>query len=522
MNLVRHLRQQAEDRPDAPALVEQRRGRRRACTFADLEARSSRLAALLQDRGLAPGATLLVAQPLSIELYVVLAAAFRAGLVAMVPHASARRDRLAEGCRIRPPEAFVGPPKAHLLRLLVPEVRHIPHRLVTGRWPVPGATRWERAARGLAPAPVEPRAADAPALLTFTSGSTGTPKAVVRAHGLLTSQYEALRACLDLRPGQVDLSTLPVFVLANLAAGVTSVLPDADLRRPGAIDPGPVLAQIRAEQPTRTSASPALLERLLDAPDAAALSGFERIDTGGAPVFPGLLERLHEAAPRSRLVAVYGSTEAEPIAHVAHADVRPEDWAAMRAGRGLLAGPPVAAVRLRILPDRWGTPIGPFTQAALEAEAVPAEAPGEIVVGGAHVLPGYLDGRGDAETKFEVDGVRWHRTGDAGYLDADGRLWLLGRCSARIDDARGRLYPLGPEAAAQARPGIRRAAVAALDGQRLLVVEPADGATVDAGALRGALGPAGIDAVRVVEALPVDRRHNAKIDYPALQRLLER
>ena len=60
--------------------------------------------------------------------------------------------------------------------------------------------------------------------------------------------------------------------------------------------------------------------------------------------------------------------------------------------------------------------------------------PGEIVVSGAHVGAGYVGGVGDAETKFRVGEVIWHRTGDAGYLDAHGRLWLLGRCSARIAD----------------------------------------------------------------------------------------
>ena len=64
------------------------------------------------------------------------------------------------------------------------------------------------------------------------------------------------------------------------------------------------------------------------------------------------------------------------------------------------------------------------TQRAARLMAAGGE-PGEIVVAGGHVLPGYLNGEGDVETKFEVDGARWHRTGDLGYLDGAGRLWLL-------------------------------------------------------------------------------------------------
>src|SRR5262249_2641198 len=109
--------------------------------------------------------------------------------------------------------------------------------------------------------PAEP---DAPALLTFTSGSTGRPKAALRTHGFLLAQYGSLEKSLQLRPGTRDLTTLPIFVLANLGSGVTSVLPDADLRSPGKIAAGPVLRQMDRQRIQTTAASPAFVERLLD------------------------------------------------------------------------------------------------------------------------------------------------------------------------------------------------------------------------------------------------------------------
>ena len=89
-------------------------------------------------------------------------------------------------------------------------------------------------------------------------------------------------------------------------------------------------------------------------------------------------------------------------------------------------------IEVRILPDKWGEPIGSFTHAELEAQSLPAGETGEIVVSGPHVLGGYLHGRGDSETKFRVNGTVWHRTGDAGYFDDTGRLWLMGRCAVNI------------------------------------------------------------------------------------------
>jgi acyl-CoA synthetase (AMP-forming)/AMP-acid ligase II len=210
------------------------------------------------------------------------------------------------------------------------------------------------------------------------------------------------------------------------------------------------------------------------------------------------------------------------MSHNSHTDASPEDRQAMLSGAGLLAGPPVPGLALRIVVDRWGTPRGPYTTEQFAAECLPAGTPGEIVVSGEHVLSGYLHGRGDEETKCKVDGVTWHRTGDAGYLDDRGRVWLLGRCVARIEDAHGAVYPFAVEAAAYTNPGVRRAALVARDGRRLLAVELSQrSATAGLRTLREQLAWAHVAEVRVFERIPVDSRHNAKIDYPALNRLLD-
>jgi acyl-CoA synthetase (AMP-forming)/AMP-acid ligase II len=195
----------------------------------------------------------------------------------------------------------------------------------------------------------------------------------------------------------------------------------------------------------------------------------------------------------------------------------------MLAGRGLLIGVPVAAIQLRILRDQWGKPLGPYSRAEFEGLCCPAGEPGEIVVSGGHVLSGYLHGKGDEETKFHVEGEVWHRTGDAGYLDAEGRLWLLGRCVARIRDAHGDLWPFAAETAVYQDPQVRRAAVVAYKGKRILAIEFYDGkGSRDPAALNSALGWAHLDEVRVCKQIPVDSRHNAKIDYPSLYKLLDR
>jgi olefin beta-lactone synthetase len=305
---------------------------------------------------------------------------------------------------------------------------------------------------------------------------------------------------------------------------VTSVIPDADLRRPGAIEPGPVIGQVRKENCETVTASPAFLERIVEACERRGekLESFRRIYTGGAPVFPNLMRRLAAVAPGAEVVPVYGSTEAEPIAEMRWSEMTEADKSAMAEGKGLLAGPPVREVTLRIMKQQWGSAIGQIGSSQFARECLGPGEPGEIVVTGEHVLNGYWKGQGDAETKFRVDDRVWHRTGDAGYLDDRGRLWLLGRCEARIDDARGMLFPFAVETAAMQHPAVRRAALVAQGGRRVLFVELNEGsAGTESAQVRGAVKWAELDEVKVIKRIPLDARHNAKVDYVALRELVE-
>jgi olefin beta-lactone synthetase len=105
-------------------------------------------------------------------------------------------------------------------------------------------------------------------------------------------------------------------------------------------------------------------------------------------------------------------------------------------------------------------------------------------------------------------------------MDTDGRLWLLGRCNGKIHDARGTLYPFAVECAAMQTPAIRRAALAAIDGLRVLAIEA--GTTVSRGDILSSLSWAELDHVVFLDRVPVDKRHNAKIDYVALAGKLRR
>jgi acyl-CoA synthetase (AMP-forming)/AMP-acid ligase II len=523
MNLVALLRERAAAHPDRPALIDRAGGQDRSIGFGELQRRVEIGAGRLKELGLKRGHTILVFQPVSIELYEILLAAFHGGLRVMLADPSAGKEFLSLCCKRLPPDAFFGPWKAHLLRLAVPGLRGIPLAIRSSGW-FPGTAAWQRPA---SPLPLAELPNEEPALITFTSGSTGVPKAAVRTHGFLLAQHQALSKALDFAEGEVDLITLPVFVLANLASGLTSVLADTDLRSPGKADSTAIRAQCERHGVTRCAASPAFFEALLR--DPLPSFSFAKIYTGGAPVFPDLLERLQAALPRAAVTAVFGSTEAEPMTHLDAAEYDASLVARTAAGHGLCAGHPVPKVGLRILRDHWGQPLKDLEPADFENRMAAPGQPGEVVVTGDHVLSGYLGGIGDEETKIRVAGKVWHRTGDAGWIDEAGRLWLLGRCAAKLPAApltrpdlpAGALdYPFAIESAVRVRhPSFRTAALGWRDKRVLVVGEALPAGSDDP--LAEEMAEFGIQEVIRLPALPMDRRHNAKIDYTALKTILK-
>lgn len=514
LNLARLLTDRAGKDPDAPGLHDWFRGRLRTTTFRGLAEAAAGVAGALAQRGVSKGDRVLVLQPMSLELYATILGALSIGAIIVVPDLSMNRASLDAALARFPCQAFVGSRRAHLLRLLIGSVRRIPVKVVTAGW-LPWTRRFPRAAAGGAGPDDVPD--EHPAVLTFTSGSTGRPKAALRTHGFLMAQERAIGDLAKTGSGDTDFAFLPLFVLANLARGVATVLPDADLRRPAWIDAERLLTQAREHHVTSAGGPPVALARLAEAAreQKQGVDSLRWIHTGGGPVFPHQFDLLASLGPNADIVAVYGSTEAEPIAELSRREFSQEDRLDVRHGKGLLVGRPVKSVRLAILRNRWGSPIGPFTAPSFREAQAKADEPGEIVVSGEHVLRGYVDPHDDTETKFRVDATVWHRTGDGGRLDWRGRLWLLGRCGARIEDARGELWPLTVEAAAREDPRVKNAALVPGVGHRILAVEGNDVGVDD---LRRGLAWAHLDEIRVVKRIPMDRRHESKVDYTRLRR----
>lgn len=518
-NVAARLAERAALHPGRTAIVEYAGGRPRRITFGGLAERVAALSAGMREAGIGAGDRVLLFVPMSIDLYVALLATLHAGGVAVFLDAWAGRERLDAAVAAARPRAFFGSPRAHLLRFLSPAVRAVPVKWIAGRrWP-----RLARHERRGAAVPAAAVRADDPALVTFTTGSTGRPKGAARSHAFLWAQHRALAAHLRLAEQDVDMPTLPVFVLNNLAGGTTSVIPDFDPRRPAEIDPEAILRQLRAEGVTTSSGSPAFYGRLAGwCAERGTELPLRALWTGGAPVYPPLARLLADTTAGEAHV-VYGSTEAEPVAGIGAREM----LAAMeRGGEGICVGATVPEIALRILrPHDGPVELGPRGWA--EWDAAPGET-GEVAVAGDHVLAGYLDDpAADRENKVR-DGARvWHRTGDAARLDADGRLWLMGRVGQRVVRAGATWWSTPAEVRALGVSGVRHAAYlglpdAAFGARAVLCVETEGGRLDEAerAAILERLCPIPVDELRALPRIPRDPRHASKTDTAELRRLL--
>ena len=510
MNVVHILEKQALELPQQVAI----RHGKGCITFASLSNHSAQGGQFLKSLGLKPGDTVLVFVPMSIDLYVILMSIWRLGAHAMFLDPSSGKEKIAQCCERQPPKAFIGIPKAQLLRLMTPSLRAIPIAISTGFSLF--CKKWS-SIKAFDELAIAECADDEPALITFTSGSTGLPKGTIRSHGFLMAQNRILAKTLNLKPGNADLATLPVFALINLANGVTTIIPSEKIMSPGKVNGTKVLAEISKYKPQSAVASPAFFECLLKSPNRHELQHLDVIFTGGAPVFPQLLKNLQKYMPDKKVYAVFGSTEAEPIAEMAFTDMSESDLQKMAAGKGLLTGPCVKDISCRIIGDHWGQQLQSMTSAAFDKLQLHPMEPGEIVVYGDHVLKSYLGGYGDEENKFQVDEQIWHRTGDLGYFDDQNRLWLLGRCTAKVKDGHYYLYPFAVETAAMQVDAVKRAAMCQVEELTILVIDSPEKSHKLKKSLEGIAKEFNIDQLLFLE-IPLDKRHNAKIDYPELMK----
>lgn len=541
--LWRHLEANADD--DGVALVEMAPpggGGPRTVSWRLLSRRVRELAAGLRASGVRSGDRVSLLVPPGADLTALLYACLRIGAVVVVADAGLGLGGLTRAVRGTWPDLVVGAlPGLSVARALGwPGGRVSTQTLprVTAAALGVDSSLGQLVELGRAELANDPRAlgdepaADDVAAILFTSGSTGPAKGVVYTHRQLAGVRDALARQYGVGPGTGLVAGFAPFALLGPALGTRSATPDMEVTSPRTLTATAVAAAAAQVDATVLFLSPAALANVvatadaLDAGDHRALAGVRTFLSAGAPVPEALLAQAQALMPNSSAHTPYGMTEALLLTDASLEDIR-EAASDDDPRGGVCVGSPAGGVRVRIAP--------------LDADGRPADEPievrgatGEIVVSAGHVEERYerlwLTDR--AARVGATPGERWHRTGDVGRIDDEGRLWVEGRLPHVIVTADAVVTPVGPEQRIEARvASVARAAVVGAGprgvSQLVAVVEVHEGTrrTVLAGPelaaeVRDVVGLP-VAAVLVVPALPTDIRHNSKIDRAALARWAE-
>lgn len=491
-----------------------------AITFRELDDLSSRLSIGMDAAGLQKGDRVIVLAPVSLMFYASLIALFKLGATAVFLDPQTGYRQLNRAIVLANASAFIGTQKLIWLRFFSSALRRIPH-IFFSEGDSPRSLQ-QMARRFPSQTEIAGADDDHPALITFTGGSTGgTPRGVLRTHGLLIEQHRSLSSILPVQENDIDLPAFPIVTLHNLASGITSVIPDFPFRRPDSVQPEKILRQIQSQKVTTASGSPAYWSAIVKYCLAQEqILNLRRIVTGGAPVTPELMGQLSRIAPHAEILNIYGSSEAEPVAKLSVRELRDEKITRIGAGAGIPLGRPIPGIYVRILDGNHKE------QSANEV--------GEIWVSGRHVARGYFsDPKANAANKYlDAEGNLWHRMGDIGYKDHDEWLWLVGRVNTIVIRAGKTMYPLQVESVVEKLPFVRRTALVGETDKRLgeraiLLVEPAKDIPLPntwRKEIQSLVAERGwvLDSIRPIRKIPMDARHNARIDYQKLKSMIKR
>jgi olefin beta-lactone synthetase len=535
INVASHLAAMARAQPDTLAVACPIVSNRRKDVIYDqwnyqrLNEESDRVAWGLQQVGIRRGVrTVLMVKP-SLEFFALTFSLFKIGAVLVLIDPGMGIKSLSRCLKEAEPEAFIGIGKAQAARLLFGWGKGTLKTIVTvgRRWCWGGLTL-DKVRMAGGPYEEYPSAdvlSEEMAAILFTSGSTGPPKGAVYTHGNFAAQVDILRETFGIRPGEIDLPTFPLFALFAPALGMSSVIPSMDFTRPGNVDPRNIIGPIKKYEVTTMFGSPALLDRVGSYGQriGASLPSLRRVISAGAPVRAEVLQTFTALLrPDAQVFTPYGATEALPVCSIGSKEILSETAGKSAEGEGVCVGRPVMNMCVKIIHIR-DEPIETWSDELLVSPGTV----GEIVVQGPVATRSYFNRLESTRLAKIAEGTGegfYHRMGDLGYFDDQGRLWFCGRKAHRVLTPEKTLFTIPCEAIFNQHPKVRRTALVGVGepghAHPVLCVEiKKEEKGVDRETLKTELLTLGakhshtaiIRTILFHPSFPVDIRHNAKI-----------
>jgi acyl-CoA synthetase (AMP-forming)/AMP-acid ligase II len=426
--------------PDAEALWFEGRG----MTYGQLDAASNRCANALVDAGVKPGDRVAVLAKGNDDFFVLWMGCLKA-----------RACLTPVNWRLAPPEiAFIlRDAAAHLLvcgeafaGVVASQVEHTElHHLVQFE---PGHARWPDFRAWIAGYPdtdpgLEP-AVDDDVIQLYTSGTTGLPKGVQLTEANYLAVFDsATRQWAKFEPGDAVLVAMPLFHVAGANMGMLGLLQGARCVVMREADPAAIMQLVAEHRIKQAFLVPALINMILNHPDAdqADFGPLEKIYYGASPISEDVLKRA-QARFGASLTQLYGLTETIGIGTYLSPEAHAE-------GRLRSCGVPSPGVEVRVIVDGRSAATGEV---------------GEIEIRSGGVMKGYWN-RPDA-TAEAIDADGWFRSGDAGYFDEAGYLYIHDRVKDMIVSGGENVYPAEVENALFSHPCVADAAVIGVPDER--------------------------------------------------------
>ncbi|CAM3973015.1 long-chain-fatty-acid--CoA ligase [Tsukamurella ocularis] len=309
-----------------------------------------------------------------------------------------------------------------------------------------GTVGYEDLIASNAPAPDAMRSGDDLYGVFYTGGTTGHPKGVMLSHhNVVTSAMGSIATTDLLTRGGVLLHAAPMFHLADIAAWLMGTLVGETHVILPAFEPTAAVAAMVEHGVTDSLLVPTMIQMLADSPAAAEadLSSVRRLLYGASPISEAVLARARTVLPNARFTQAYGMTETAPIAtlldHAGHDDpvlIRSCGRAVMHADVRILDADDVEAPRGEV---------------------------GEICIRGDLVMQGYWN-QPEVTAQTVRDG--WMHTGDGGYMDANGYVFVVDRMKDMIITGGENVYSAEVENALAKHPAVGQVAVIGVPDER--------------------------------------------------------
>lgn len=494
--------------PERPAVMAPKFFGAHQWTFSELEQRINLFCHRLKVLGITPGSKVLFFVKPNEDFAAITFALFRIGAVIIFIDPGMKKKYFFECLKEVEADAVIGIKRVHILlsamKKKLPSIK-IKINLTSSRFLGSMPLYRNLYANDQKVTFYEPKVDELAAIL-YTSGGTGKPKGVEYTHEIFINQTKMLQEEFNLTYKDSDIPCFPLFSFFTLSMGMTNYLPPIDVSKPSKANPRKLYMAIIKNEATFVAGSPAIWTKLADYCEKYHLTipSVKYLVMFGAPIPKSIHDKFSKILLNGEVYTPYGATECLPVANISTSSLKVSD-------KGICVGKPLNGVEVKIIKNT--------NEVIDRIDEINNTQIGEILVTSKNVTKKYY--KQEVETlnsKIIVENTTWHRMGDLGFFDEDGHLWFCGRKKHCFEYNGKYFYTIPQEMKFNKVKGVKKSALILTSLGPKLVIEKEENYDLDLIKNEIFNIEASIKDIIIEKELPVDTRHNIKIDRTALSK----